>query len=227
MEKIEVEPGVRSEIRVRTSMALAALSGALTVLAFVVVHDLWISDIWFNLGPMVLAGALCGLVIVWSYANAVPEHIPARWFVYNGFLVGLLVALGAVSFLVLDPMFTMAEAMEMDNALEMLIPPALPLMIGAVLVGTVLMWAAYGRKAGALAPILVTQALLVFLVGHNLAILGLVELSGDLLTIFVEFIGLTALLGFGFATGLILLTQVRRRFSGQHNRGETQRRRVA
>lgn len=53
------------------------------------------------------------------------------------------------------------------------------------------------------------QVLLVFLVGHNLAILGLVELSGDLVATFVEFIGLTALLGFGFAAGVSILTRFR------------------
>ena len=155
---------------------------------------------------------MCGLVIVWSYSKAVPEHSPRRWFVYNGFNTGLLVVLGAVSFLVLDPKFTMAEAMVMDDALAELIPPALPLMIGAILVGTLLLWSAYGRRSGTLVPILVIQVLLVFLVGHNLAILGLVELSADLVTVFAEFIGLTAYLGVGFAAGLMLLMQVRSGF---------------
>ena len=188
---------------------LGALSGGLTVLVFVVIHDLWISDIWFNIGPMVFSGAVCGVVIVWSYSKAVPEHSPRRWFVYNGFNAGLLVVLGAVSFLVLEPKFSMAEAMVLDDALAELIPPALPLMIGAILVGTLLVWSAYGRRRASLAPILVTQVLLVFLVGHNLAILGLVELSADLVTVFGEFIGLTAYLGVGFAAGLMLLNRVR------------------
>ena len=190
------------------------LSGGLTVLVFTLVHDLWISDIWFNLGPMVLSGALCGLAIVWSYNTAVSPQSTRRWFVFNGVLVGLLVALGGMSFVVLDPKFTMAEAMAMEDALAELIPPALPLMIGAILVGTVLVWIGYGRKATALVPAFVVQVLLVFLVGHNLAILGLVELSGDLVATFVEFIGLSTLLGFGFAAGAEVLTRLRTRISG-------------
>ena len=211
MDEAEAFNVGKPETREQLPKMLGALSGGLTVLIFVMIHHLWISDIWFNLGPMVLAGAVCGLVIVWSYTKAVSEHSPRRWFVYNGFQIGLLVALGMVSFVVLDPKFTMAEAMVMDDALAELIPPALPLMILAILVGTFLLWIAYGRKRGALAPILVTQVLLVFLVGHNLAILGLVELSGDLLAVFAEFIGLTAFLGVGFAAGLMLLTRVRPR----------------
>lgn len=105
----------------------------------------------------------------------------------------------------------MAEAMAMEDALAELIPPALPLMIGAILAGTAVVWIGYGRRAGALVPALVVQVLLVFLVGHNLAILGLVEQSGDLLVNLVEFIGLTALLGFGFAAGVTILTRLRAR----------------
>lgn len=208
---IEQQQTSLSESLERPSRLQGAVSGGLTTLAFVLLHDLWISDIWFNLGPMLLAGALCGLAIVWGYTKAVPAHSSARWFAYNGWLAGLLVALGVASFAVLDPRFTMAEAMAMDDALAELIPPALPLMITATLVGTLLLWFAYGRRRAALAPILVTQVLLVFLVGHNLAILGLVELSDDLLAVFVEFTGLTAFLGAGFAAGLVLLGWLRGR----------------
>jgi len=209
MEQTAAQGTGQVENRERLSMMHGALSGGLTVLVFTFVHDLLISDIWFNVGPMVLSGALCGLVVVWSYNSAVSPPSTRRWFAYNGVLVGLLVALGGLSFVVLDPRFTMAEAMAMEDALAELIPPALPLMIGAVVVGTVLVWIGYGRRATALAPVFVVQLLLVFLVGHNLAILGLVELSGDLLVTFVEFIGLTALLGFGFAAGVTVLTRLR------------------
>lgn len=211
MEEPETQQLSQLESVERPSKLPGAVSGGLTTLAFVLLHDLWISDIWFNLGPMLLAGTVCGLVIVWGYTNAVPDHSSARWFAYNGWLVGLLVALGVASFVVLDPRFTMAEAMAMDDALAELIPPALPLMITATLVGTLVLWVAYGRRTATLAPIVVTQTLLVFLVGHNLAILGLVELSDDLVAVFIEFIGLTAFLGVGFAAGLVLLTRLHKR----------------
>lgn len=202
-------------------MLHGAISGGLTVLVFALVHDLWISDIWFNVGPMVLSGALCGLAIVWSYNSAVSPQAVRRWFIYIGVLVGLLVALGGLSFVALDPRFTMAEAMAMEDALAELIPPALPLMIGATLVGTILVWIGYGRRAAALAPAFVVQVLLVFLVGHNLAILGLVELSENLVATFVEFIGLTALLGFGFGAGVMILTRLRTRTSESQESART------
>jgi hypothetical protein len=194
-------------------MVHGAVSGALTVLVFSIVHDLWIADIWFNLGPMLMSGALCGLAIVWGYNSAVSRHSTRRWIIYNAVLVGLLVALGGLSFLVLDPRFTMAEAMEMEDALARLIPLALPLMIGATLVNTILVWIGYGRRPAALIPAFVVQVLLVFLVGHNLAMLGLVEVSGPLVATLVELVGLTALLGFGFAAGVMILDRLRTQMS--------------
>ncbi len=122
MDEVQALEVGESGTREQLPKTLGALSGGLTVLVFLMIHDLWISDIWFNIGPMVFSGAVCGLVIVWSYTKAVPEHSPRRWFVYNGFNAGLLVVLGAVSFLVLDPKFTMAEAMVMDDALAELYP---------------------------------------------------------------------------------------------------------
>jgi hypothetical protein len=67
----------------------------------------------------------------------------------------------------------------------------------------------------------VVQVLLVFLVGHNLAILGLVELTEKLVTTLVEFIGLTALLGLGFATGVMILTPLRTQSSESQESART------
>ena len=192
-------------------MTLGALVGALTVLGFAVVHDLLIVDIWFSIRPMVIAGAVCGVCIVWSYNKAVADHSTRRWFGYNGSCAVLLVALGAVSFAVLDPQFTMAELLVSDDALAEVIPPALPLMIVATVVGTFALWVLFDRNRAALIPILVTQVLLVFLVGHNLAILGLVGMSSALLYIVGEFFGLTVFLAAGFAAGVRLLASVRSR----------------
>lgn len=186
---------------------LGALSGGLTVVGFVVIHDIWITDIWSNFGPMVFSGALCGLVIVWSYNEAVSDHSPRRWFAYNGLNVGVLAALGALSLVVLEPQFTMAETQLMDDTMGELMPPALPLMIAVILLGTWLLWALYGRRRSSVVPILLTQTLLVFLLGHQLAFLGLVEMPGDIVTVFAEFIGLSAFLGFAFAAIPILLTR--------------------
>ena len=183
----------------------------MTVLGFAVVHDVFIVDIWSSIRRMVMAGALCGLCIVWSYNKAVADHSTRRWFGYNGSCAALLIALGGVSFVVLDPKFTMAELLVSDDALVEVIPPALPLMVAASVVGTLLLWALFGRKGAALIPILATQVLLVFLVGHNLATLGLVETSSDLINVVWKFVELTVFLASAFAAGVMLSGFVRSR----------------
>jgi hypothetical protein len=180
---------------------LSAVSGVVVVFGFTIVHNVFIVDIWFNVGPMLLAGGLCGYCIAWSYRNGVVEHSTAAWFRYAGLYAAEMIALGAVSLVVLRPRFTMAELMVADDAFEQLLPPSVPLMIGAMVVGTIAIWAYYGRRRLALAPILVTQVLLVFLLGHQFAFLGLVESSSTLLLVFAEFalftVGLTAAFCFG------------------------------
>lgn len=190
---------------------VGAIAGSLTVLAFAVLHDIWISDIWFNIAPMVLSGALCGLSIVWSYQATTPEHSRIRWWGYNAACALLLVGLGAASFLILEPRFTMAEIMNADDALARLLPPAMPLIIGGTLVGTLALWLAFGRRRSALLPTLVTQALLMFLVGHNLAILGLVDIPTDQWYRVAEFVGVTFFLAACFALASMALASIRLR----------------
>jgi hypothetical protein len=158
-------------------MWLGAVTGIIVVFGFTAFHNFYIVDIWWNVGPMLFSGAVCGFCVVWSYRRAVPEHSNGAWFRYAGLYAAEMVALGVISIAVLQPRFTIAEAMVMDDAMAELTPPALPLMIGMMFVGTILFWLYYGRRPRALVPILVTQILLVFLLGHQLAFLGLIESS--------------------------------------------------
>ncbi len=182
---------------------LGALCGLVVVLGFTVVHNVFISDIWFNLGPMLFAGALCGLCLVWSYRKGVAEHSTAAWFRYASLYAAEMVTLGAVSLLVLRPRFTMAELMVADDAFERLLPPSIPLMIGAMVVGTIAIWSYNGRRPAALLPILLAQVLLVFLLGHQFAFLGLVESSSALLVVFGEFALFTIGLTVAFCLGVM------------------------
>lgn len=183
-----------------------AASGAVTVLGFAVIHDLLIVDIWFNIGPMVVSGALCGLALVWSYNAAVPEHSTGRWLEYVGTCAALLVALGVVSLILLEPRFTIAELSEDDDALALLLGPSWWLMVWVALVGTILLWVRHGRRRTALPALLTAQSLLAFLVGHNFAVLGLVTMSSELLVGFAEFVALTVFLAGGLAAGVHALT---------------------
>lgn len=187
-------------------MWLGALAGVVVVLGFTFIHDVFISDIWFNVGPMMFAGALCGLCVVWSYRKGVADHSTAAWFRYAGLYAAEMIALGAVSFAVLRPQFTMAELMVADNAIDRLLPPSMPLMIGAMAVGTIVVWVYCGRRRPALISIVSAHVLLVFFLGHQFAFLGLVESSSALLEVFGEFALLTLGLAAAFCFGVMWST---------------------
>lgn len=187
---------------------LGAVIGAAVVLGFTILHNVFIVDIWWNLGPMLFSGAACGSSVTWSYRRAVAAHSTRSWFLYTGLYAAEIVALGIVSLALLRPRFTMAETMVMDDAMAELTPPALPLIGGAIVVGTILFWLYYGRRRGALVPVLITQVLLVFLLGHQLAFLGLVE-SSSLLHFLVEFaliaVGIAGVFSLGVMWSAVLL----------------------
>lgn len=133
--------------------------------------------------------------------QAVIEHSIAAWFRCAGLYAAEMIALGATSLLVLRPRFTMTELMVADDAFDRLLSPSVPLMIGAMVVGTVVIWIPYGGRLAALVPILLTQVFLVFLLGHQFAFLGLVESSPALLIVFGEFALLTVVLTIVFCLG--------------------------
>lgn len=179
------------------------------MVAFTVVHGIWISDIWFNVVPMVVSGAICGASIAWSYRETGGQHTSGRWALYNGACAALLIGLGAASFLMLEPRFSLSELIGAPDALGRLLPPAMPLIGSGTVVGTAALSVVFGRRRSALLPILVTQALLMFLVGHNLAILGLIDIPTDQLYRVLEFVGLTAFLAAAFALSALVIARPR------------------
>jgi hypothetical protein len=203
------------------SLGVGALVGAAVVLGFTVLHDILISDIWFNAGPMLFTGALIGLLVTWSYRTAVERHSTLSWFRYAGLYTLEMIVLGGVSIAVLRPRFTMAELMVADDAMERLLPPSLPLLIAATVVGTFLIWLLNERRRQALVPILVTQVITVFFLGHQFAFLGLVESSSHLMVVFGEFalytVGLTA----SFCVGVMWSTRAYERLLGNRSGTET------
>lgn len=200
-------------MRTSPSIALGAASGAITVLVFTALHDLLITDIWDMIGPMVFSGAVCGACLVWSYRATRTDHTPQRWWTYIGICSGLLVALGPLSVLTLDSRWTIAEMSNNEDAMALLMPPAIPLMAVAAVVGTAVLWLWLGRRPHALLPLLLTQVLLVFFAGHQLAFLGLIETGSHTVVALAEFGGLILLLGALFGTGVLTGEALRSRQS--------------
>lgn len=197
--RADLDSGVAGMIPSRGFMPAGAIAGAASVVVFTVVHDLIISDIWWMLGPMVVAGALSGLCLAWTFERLFQRRSIATWVAYNAAYLAMFGALAAASVIIFEPVTTMAAISAEGGPVDELIVRALPLA-GAFTLGTtgVLGRLLSRRWSDYLRLLLVITVLMVFL-GLNVSVLGLVEFSGDALTPVVVFFGLIVLLDLVFA----------------------------
>ena len=189
-------------------VGLGAASGAVATLLFMVVHALLILPIWGMAMPMVVAGSLCGMSISWSHARATTDSSAASWLWLNGVYLTSLIVLGVVSLIGFEPTWTFAELNTDEPPLGELFGAALPLMAAFSLAAAAPIWLCFGRTRASIAPILVTEALLVFLVGHNVAIIGLVDLTAEGWSLVMFMFGLVAFLGIANAAAYLALTRL-------------------
>jgi hypothetical protein len=199
VEAISMTPANRERRRVHIGGALGAGSGAGATLLFLVVHHVAIMPIWFMAMPMLIAGAICGAAIAWSFPKT--THAPSirTWAVFNGAYLVSLLALGIVSLLGFEPAWTFAELNVESPPLGDLFARAMPLMVAFSMIAAVPIWAAFGRRWESLVPILVTETLLVLLLGHNVAIIGLVDLTAEGWALLWLMFGLVAFLAVAYA----------------------------
>lgn len=180
-----------------------AAAGASAALAFAAVHALWISDIWFSLVPMMVAGAVCGAAIGWSYGRVFEPSI-RTWLGYNAGYVIALAVLGLVSVVIFEPRTTMAELFALDGPPIDLIADALPLTIVFTLGTAVVMSVLFGRTPAAFGAILATCIVLVVLLGLDVSVIGLVRIPTESLYLVVELAGLIVVLAGSFAAMVIV-----------------------
>lgn len=202
-----------------------AVSGCVTVLAFTVLHDLLISDIWFSLVPMLIAGAACGASLGWSHGLLFAPPSARSWLLYNLAHLAGLVGLGIASVLYFEPVVSMVAMITSSAPPDELFAQAMPLTVAWTLVTVGALSAMWGRTPAKAAALLLTTIILVGLLGLNIAVLGLVEMDGESLRPLWLFFELTVLIVLGNATVFLLLE--RRRLAplpyseGQPARGTT------
>ena len=192
--------------------ASGLLAGFVGVLVFTAIHMVLISDILFMLVPMLVAGGLCGLLVAWSYALLVPQPSLGSWIRYNAAYLVLFVALGGASVVLFEPVATIPQLMATNGRPDALIGQAMPLTVAFVPVAAVLVTRLFGGGIRAFGPVLVAVAVLVFVLGLNVSLLGLVEVRAGELSLIAELFGLIAAIDAGFATAFLVLE--RRRLAG-------------
>lgn len=199
-------------LRQRNLLLSGVVAGASASVLFTGLHHATISDIWFALVPMVIAGAVCGLCLAWSYRRLFARPTTRSWLGYNGAFIAVYVLLGAVSMLVYEPIAAAAALLASNEPPSELIRAAMPLSVAAALAGAGAMWWRWGRSAVDALALLITHSLLMVLLGLNISILGLVQWTGEAATVLAGFFGLVVALAAGFA-GIVLLLERRRFFA--------------
>lgn len=182
-----------------------AIAGLVSAFAFAIVHHLFISDIWFSLIIMMVAGALCGLCVGWTYGLLFETPSLGSWLRYNMLYVAMFVLLGAASVLVFEPVTTVGALIAANERPDALIGQAMPMTIGFTLATTILLSWLYGRSWLHYGAILLTCIMLILLLGLNVSVIGLVYIPGSSLYLIGELFGLILAINFFYVAAFIAL----------------------
>jgi hypothetical protein len=167
-----------------------AVAGAISAFIFTVIHDLLISDIWFSLVMMLVAGALCGAAVCWSYAMLVERPSFKSWLGYNLVYDGLFMLLGLASLILFEPVTTMAAVISANGPPEALIGQALPVTAGFTVIMAVIISFLYGFSWPRFGAAVLTSTTLVLLLGLNVSVIGLVSIPRGSWYLVAEMFGL-------------------------------------
>lgn len=181
------------------------IAGAASALMFTAVHHWFISDIWFSLPPMLIAGALCGLCLAWSYGRLFRPPSILTWLLYNLVYIALFLLLGILSILIFEPIATIPQLIAANEPPDELIRQAMPLTLGFILGSAALITMLWGRDLVDVAAILLTCTVLIILLGLNVSILGLVYIPGSAISLIAKIFGLILLLNLVYLAIFLLL----------------------
>lgn len=169
-----------------------AVAGVVSAVGFAALHALLISDIWWSVVLMAVAGAMCGACVAWSFAVITRNRTVRSWALYNATYVGLLVSLGIVSLIMFEPATSIPMLMApggLDRA-ERLMAEAMPMTILFGAGSAVLVARFFGRRWWHVGPVMVAMTVVIVLLGLNVSIIGLVEIPRSSLYVVAELFGL-------------------------------------
>lgn len=176
-----------------------AMAGALSALVFCVIHQLIISSIWFAIGAMLVAGAVCGTCLAWSYALSIKNFTVGSWIQYNALYVCVLVGLGITSIILFEPVTTIPELLKSKAPPGALIARALPITALFTAGSAVLLTVLYRPGWRGVGAIFVTTVVVVLFLGMNISILGLVFVPKALFYVLAEVLVLIVSLALVYA----------------------------
>lgn len=179
--------------------ASGAMAGAFSAFVFCAIHQLIISSIWFSIVALVVAGAVCGACLAWSYSLSVKNQTIRSWVRYNALYVGALVGLGITSLVAFEPVTTIPALLKSNAPPRELIARSLPITALFTIGSAALLTALYRPGWRGAAAILVTTVVVVLFLGLNISILGLVSVPTAFLYLVVEVLALILSLALVYA----------------------------
>ena len=196
---------MRTSAATRGYLRSGALAGAASAVIFAIVHHVFISDIWYSLPMMTVAGSVCGLCVAWTYQLLFEVRSALSFVRYNMVYVAMFVLLGAASLLVYDPVTTIAAMAEANEPPVELIGRAMPMTVLFTLGTATLLSVLYGRTRGHFDAILLTCTVLIVLLGLNVSVIGLVDIPSESLYLVAELFGLIVVINLAYVASFIVL----------------------
>ena len=186
-------------------VASGAMAGAFSAFVFCVIHQLIISSIWFAIGAMLVAGAVCGACLAWSYALSIKTQTIRSWFQYNALYVGTLVGLGITSLALFEPVTTIPALLKSNEPPRALIAQALPITALFTAGCAALLTVLYRPGWRGAVAIFATTVFVVLFLGLNISILGLVFVPKALFYVLAEILALIVFLALVYAGSMGLI----------------------
>ena len=156
-----------------------------------------------------LCRALCGLFLSWSYDLSVDEPSVAAWLRYNLLCIILLFLLGPISLVLFEPIMTIPVLLASPNGLpDELFQEVLPLVAVYIPLMALIITRLYRRDWTGFGVVLITCAVLVMLLGLNIATMGLVFLAGGWVRLLLELVGLVVALNLVYVAVYLLLERL-------------------
>ena len=194
-----------TSVSLRSYPRSGAIAGGLSSISFALIHQVFISNIWYSVIPMIAAGSICGLCLAWSYARVITRPTIGTWISYNSLYVAMVAILGLTSVLVFEPVTTLAALLQHDGPPDELIRQALPMTAVFTIATAVFLGLLYRRGWQGFSVIFFASMVLVTFLGLNVSVIGLVDIPRGSLYLILELFGLVFAIGFVYTALFVAL----------------------
>ena len=188
---------INREYAIPRSFALTgALAGFVSTFLFTVVHQIFISNIWFSFLFMAGAGILSGFLIALGYGLLFKSYTSFSWFSYNFIFLVMFLLLALFSVVIFEPVTTMAELLQANGPPDELIRKAFPMTILFTIAFAVIISKLYAKKLLQVMMVVITCSVLMLVLGLNVSVIGFVDIPKTGFHLIMELFGLIILILF-------------------------------